>query len=117
MLNTNYRAVVAAVLVGAALFSPLLCGMTCLEARGIRPSAAVEVVPPAEELGAELAVSAMIGCVLTHVVLNIDLSDWADVLNYGNWVWVGVEAVELVSAIHLGNVLGKMVVMSAIFGV
>ena len=94
MLKTNYRAVVAAILVGAALFSPLLCGMTCLEARGGKTSAAAEV-GPVGELAAEFAESAVVGCVLTHVVLSIDLSEWADILKDGNWVWVGVEVVEL----------------------
>jgi len=100
MLKRNYRAVVAAILAGAALFSPLLCGMTCLEERGIKPSAAVEVMPSAQELVAEFAESGVVGCVLTHLVLHIELSDWADVLSDGNWVWVGVEAVELVGAIE-----------------
>ncbi len=102
MLKKKYRTVVAAVLAGAALFSPLLCGMTCLETRGIGPSATVEVVPRAEEVAAEFAESGVVGCVLTHVVLSIDLNDWADVLHDGNWVWVGVETVELVTAIGRG---------------
>ena len=57
MLKKNYRkavaAGVAAVLVGAILFSPLLCGMPCLEARGVQSGAAVEAAAPEEELVGE----------------------------------------------------------------
>jgi hypothetical protein len=106
MLKKNDRkavaAGVAAVLAGAILFSPLLCGMTCLEERGVQAGAAVESAAPAGELVGEFAESAVVGCVLTHVVLNIDLGEWADALNEGNWVWVGVEAVEMIGAIERG---------------
>jgi precorrin-3B methylase len=96
MLKRKYGTVVAAVLAGAALFSPLLCEMDCLEGRVEKTCAAVEVVPAAGELAAEFAGSALVGCVLTHVVLNIDLSDWMDVLKAMTWVGIGAEAAELV---------------------
>jgi hypothetical protein len=102
MLKRNYRAGVAAILVGAVLFSPLLCGMTCLEARGNRSSVAAEVAPSAEELAGEFVGSEVVGCVLTHLVLDIDLSGWEDVFELGNLVWVGVEGVELIGAIGRG---------------
>jgi hypothetical protein len=106
MLKTNYRAVVAAVvaavLVGAVLLSPLLCAMTCLEARGVRPSVAAEVAPTVEELAGEFVGSAVVGCVLTHAVLDIDFSGWEDVFTGGTSIWVGVEAVELIGAIGRG---------------
>ena len=106
MWKKNYRkavaAGVAAVLVGAILFSPLLCGMPCLEARGMRAGAAVEAAAPAEELVGEFAESAVVGCVLTHVVLNVDLSEWEDVFEAGTLVWVGVVAVEVIGAIERG---------------
>jgi len=100
MRKTNYRTVeaagVAVVLAGAVLFSPLLCGMTCLEAHGARPEVAAEFAPTVEELAGEFVGSAVFGCVLTHVVLEVNFSEWEDVLNDGNWVWVGVEVVELI---------------------
>ena len=98
MLSRKYKTVVAGILTAAALFSPLLCGMTYPEARAQKSSAAAEVAPTAGEFVA----SGVVGCLLTRVVLNAELSDWADVLNVGNWVWVGVGAVELVSAIERG---------------
>jgi hypothetical protein len=104
MLKKNYRkavaAGVAAVLAGAILCSPLLCGMTCLEGRGIGAGAAVEAGAPAEELVGELAESAVLGCVLADVVLKIDLGEWADALNEESWVWVGVEAGRLVTVVE-----------------
>src|SRR5579862_829329 len=68
MLKKKHKLGVAAVLAGAALFSPLLCGMTCLETRVERASAAVEAAAPSEELMGELAKSEVVGCVLTHMV-------------------------------------------------
>jgi hypothetical protein len=97
MRKTSYRAVVAAgvaaVLAGVVFFSPLLCGMTCLEVRGARPDVAGEFAPTVEELAGEFVGSAVVGCALTHVVLNVDLSAWGDVFAGGTWIWVGVEAV------------------------
>ena len=102
MRNGKYRTVVAAVLVGAVLFSPLLCGMPCIETGGGNSSAAAKVAPAAE-LAGEFVGSAVVGCVLTHVVLDIDWSDWAGVLEDGAWVWVGVEAVELAGEVLRGE--------------
>ncbi len=89
MGTRKYRTVVAAILIGAVLFSPLLCGMTCLERGGIRLSVAEEIAPPAPELVAKFAESAVVGCLLTHVALDIDLSDWTDRMDFGTLVWVG----------------------------
>jgi hypothetical protein len=104
MLKKNYRkavaAGVAAVLVGAILFSPLLCGMTCLEARGMQSRAAVEAAAPAEELVGEFAESAVVRCVLTHVVSKIDFSELTDQVEVGNWVWVGVEVGKSVKVVE-----------------
>jgi hypothetical protein len=103
MGKSKYRSVVAAVLAGVVLFNPLLCAMTCRDVRGVRPDVAAEVVSPVEDLAGESAESAVVGCLLTHVVLNIDLGEWADVANVGNWVWVGVKAVPL-----LGGIAGEL---------
>jgi hypothetical protein len=100
MRKTNHRAGVAAILVGAVLFSPLLCGMTCFEARGVRPNVAAEAAPAAGEFVAQFAERAVVGCLLTQVVLNIDFSGWEDVFTGGAWIWVGVEAMKLIGAIE-----------------
>ena len=78
MLMKKHRLVVAAVLAGAVLCSPLLCGMTCVETRVERASAAVESAPAVGEFAGEFVESGAVGCVLTHVVLKIDVSEWMD---------------------------------------
>jgi hypothetical protein len=107
MLKQDYRkavaAGVAAILAGAILCSPLLCGMTCLEARGVRAGAAVEAAAPAEELVGEFAESAVVGCVLTHVVSQLDFSGWTEAVQVGTWVWAGVEMMELVQGVLRGE--------------
>jgi hypothetical protein len=99
MLKRKHRTVVAAVLVGAALFSPLLCGMPCLEGRGVQAGAAVEAVPAAGEFVGQFVKSRVVGCVLMHAILRVDASDWGEIARVGNWVWVGVEAVRWVGTI------------------
>jgi hypothetical protein len=105
MLNRNYRTVVATVLVGAAVFSPLLCAMTCLETRGIRPSVGAEVAPSVGEVAGEFVGSAAVGCVLTHLVWDIDLSGWTEKVDVESSVWVGVVALESVRAVLRGEML------------
>lgn len=105
MGKRKYRTVAAAVLAGAALFSPLLCGMTCREGLRVRPEAA-KTVTPAAELTGEFVGSAVIGCVLTHVVSKIDFSGWADEVDVRTWVWVGAEALRLSDGLWREGVLG-----------
>lgn len=107
MGKRKYRTVVAAVLVGAVIFSPLLCGMSCLETNGIRPSDAAEMASPAEELAAEIAGSALVGCVVSHAISKIDFSEWTDQVDVGTWVWVGVEALRLSEGAWRGEVLWR----------
>jgi len=107
MRKRKYRTVAAAVLAGAILFSPLLCGMSCVEMNGIRPSAAAEMASPAEELAAEIAGSALVGCVLSHVASRIDFMEWADQVDAMTWVWVGVKALRLSVGVRGGEVLWR----------
>jgi hypothetical protein len=101
MLNRNYRTVVRTVLVGAAVFSPLLCGMTCLETRGIRPSVGAEVASSA----GEFVGSAAVGCLLTHLVWDSDLNGWTEKVDLESLVWVGVAALESVRGVSRGEML------------
>ena len=95
MGNRKYRTVVAAVLAGAVLFSPLLCAMTRLEGCGVGPSAGVEFVPPVGELAAEFAESAAVGCVLKQVVSKIDFGGSMERVNVESLVRIGVDALRL----------------------
>jgi hypothetical protein len=99
MGKRKYRAVFSAVLAGAVLFSPLLCGMTCLEERGAKDSATAELAPGPAEFVGELVESGVAGCVLTHVVLKVDVSELTKAAGVGAWIWVGFEAVQLVGEI------------------
>ena len=101
----KYRTVVAAILTGAILFSPLLCGMTCLEEQGIEAKSGVEFVLPAKELVAGFAESAVVGCVIPHLVSKIDFSEWADQVDVATWVWVGVEVLRMFSEVWREGVL------------
>ena len=111
MLKRNYRAAVVAgvtaILAGAALFSPLLCGMPCLEAGVEKSGAAAEVIAPARELAVEFAGSALVGCVLSHLVSKIDFSEWADQVDVVTWVWVGVEVLRMTDEAWRGEVLWR----------
>jgi len=78
MLMKKRRLVVSALLAGVVLFSPLLCGMTCVETPVDGASAAVEAAPAVGEFAGEFVESGAVGCVLTHVVLKIDVSEWMD---------------------------------------
>jgi hypothetical protein len=92
MLMKKHRLVVSAVLAGVVLCSPLLCGMTCLEERGIEQKSGVEFGLPAGELAAGFVESAVVGCLLTRVVSKLDLSEWAERVDVEQLVRVGVEA-------------------------
>jgi len=95
MGNRKYRTVIAAVLAGAILFSPLVCGMSCLEARVSRASAGAELVQQVEDLMTGFAVSAVVGCVGTRVVSKIDFSEWAERVDVERLVRVGAEALRM----------------------
>jgi hypothetical protein len=107
MLNREYRVLVAGILAGAVLFSPLLCGMSCLESNGIGPSAAVESAPRPEELAAQFVGSAQVGCVLSHLISKIDFREWADQVDVVTWVWVGVEVLRMSDEAWRGEVLWR----------
>jgi hypothetical protein len=107
MLMKKHRLVVAAVLAGAVLGSPLLCGMTCVETPVDGASAAVESAPRAEELAAEFVGGALVRCVLSHLVSKIDFSEWADQVDVVTWVWVGVEVWRVSDEAWPGEVLWR----------
>jgi hypothetical protein len=99
MRKRKYRTVAAAILAGGVLFSPLLCGMTCLEERGIDAKSGVEFVLPAEELVAGFAESAVVACLLERVVPKIDFSEWAERADVERLVRVGVETLRVLDRV------------------
>jgi hypothetical protein len=100
MLKKKHRLVVAAVLAGAGFFSPLLCGMTCVETRVERASVAVEAAPAVGEFAGEFVESGVVGCVLTHVVSQLDFGGWTEAVQVGTWIRSGVEMGKLVTVVE-----------------
>jgi hypothetical protein len=96
MGKRKYRTVVAAILMGAVLFSPLLCGMTCMQARAEKAIVTVEWVPGMGELVGEFFQSGAIGCVLTDIILRADVNQLLEFARPGNWVCVEVETVRFI---------------------
>ena len=100
MGKRKYRTVAAAVLVVAALFSPLLCGMNCLEGRGSKNRAT-------GDFAGKLAESGAIGCVVVKLVWGMNAGDWESVLKVGMWIETGIQALK--SARGVGNLAGEII--------
>ncbi len=133
MLKTNYVAVVvaavAAMVVGAVWYSPLLFGRAYMELRGMNPDAMADMRPAAGELLAEFVRYLIIAFVLAHFIAPLGVGDWKGAVQLGLWVWVGFQAMLLMGAvlhekmpwmlyaIHAGDALAKTLLMTVILGV
>jgi len=132
MLGVNLLAVlvagVAAFVVGAMWYSPLLFGKMYMEVRGLDPRAMAEVRPPVAELVGEFARNLVIAFVLAHFVLRLQVDNWSGAVQLALWVWVGFQAMLLLGAvlhekmppklyaIHVGDALVKTLLMTVILG-
>jgi hypothetical protein len=133
MLKINYVAVVVAALaafvVGALWYSPLLFGKAYMEVRGMNPDAMADMRPPAAELLGEFAKNVVVAFVLAHFVVSLGVGDWKSAVRLGLWVWVGFQAMLLMGAvlhekmpwmlyaIHAGDALVKTLLVTVILGV
>ena len=133
MLRMNYWAIavsaVAAFVVGALWYSPLLFGKAYLQVRGMSPDAMADMRPPAGELIGELVKNLVVAFVLSHFVVRLDVADWKAALQLGLWVWFGFQARLLRGAvlhekmpwtlygIHAGDALVKTLLVTVILGV
>src|SRR2546422_9534001 len=133
MLRMNYLAIVvaavAAFVVGAVWYSPLLFGKAYMEVRGMDPAAMADMRPRAGELLGELAKNLVVAFVLAHFVVRLGVGDLKGAVQLGLWVWVGFQAMLLMGAvlhekmpwmlyaIHAGDALVKTLLMTAILGV
>jgi hypothetical protein len=129
----NYWAIVvaavAAFVVGAVWYSPLLFGKAYMEMRGMNPAAMADLRPPAWELLGEFARNLVISFVLAHFVVRLGVSGWKGAVQLGLWVWAGFQAMLLMGsvlheqmpwmlyAIHAGDALVKTLLMTVILGV
>ena len=130
MLGVNLLAVlvagVAAFVVGAMWYSPLLFGKAYMEVRGLDPRVMAEVRPPVAELVGEFARNLVIAFVLAHFVVRLEVDNWSGAVQLALWVWVGFQAMLLLGAvlhekmpqklyaIHVGDALMKTLLMTVI---
>jgi hypothetical protein len=132
MPEINYLAVavaaVAAFVVGAAWYSPLLFGRAYIALRGLSPNAAAKR-PPAGEMLGEFVRYLVVGFVLAYFVVRLGIADWMGALQLALFIWVGFQATLLLGAvihekmpwklyaIHAGDALVKTLLMTIILGV
>lgn len=133
MLQANPLAIVvaavAAFVLAAVWYSPLLFGKAYLELRGMNPDAMADMRPPAWELLGEFVRNLVIAFVLAHFVVRLGVVDWKGAVQLGLWVWVGFQAMLLMGAplhdkmpwmlyaIHAGDALAKTLLMTVVLGV
>ena len=133
VLQTNYLAVVvaavAAFVVAAVWYSPLLFGKAYMEVRGMNPGLMADLKLPAREMLGEFVHNLVIAFVLAHFVVRLGVGDWKGAVQLGLWVWVGFQAMLLMGAvihehmpwklygIHAGDALVKTLLMTVILGV
>jgi Protein of unknown function (DUF1761) len=132
MPEINYLAVVvatvAAFVVGAMWYSPLLFGKAYIELRALSPGAAAKK-PPAGEMLGEFVRYLVVAFVLAHFVVRLGVVDWMGAMQLALFVWVGFQAMLLMGAvihekmpwklyaIHAGDALVKTLLMTVILGV
>src|SRR5438045_260568 len=105
MPGINYLAVVvaavAALVVGAVWYSPLLFGKAYMKLRGMNADATTNRRPPAGELIAEFVRYLVIAFVLALFVVRLGVVGLTSALELGLWLWFGFQAMLLLgSVIH-----------------
>jgi hypothetical protein len=132
MLEINYLAVVvaavAAFVVGAVWYSPLLFGNSYMKLRGLDPSALADMRPPVGEIAGEFVRNLVVAFVLAYFVVRLG-GGWLGAVQLGLWVWVGFPAMILLgsvihenvpwklAAIHVGDWLVKLLLIAIILSI
>lgn len=120
-------AAVAAFIVGGIWYSPLLFGRAYLTLRGLDPNAASGAAMPAAEIAGEFARCLVLASVLAAFVAMLRIGSLTAALGLGALVWLAVYTTLAGSvlhdgtpwrlyAIHAGDGLVKIAVMTAILG-
>jgi len=131
MLNhlAVFVAAVAAFLVGALWYSPLLLGKPYMKLRGMNAAAMAEMKMPPWKIGAEFLRCLVTAYVLARFVVLLGVADWNGAVLLGLWVWLGFYATLYLGAvihenlplklyaIHAGDALVKTLLMAVILGV
>ncbi len=132
-MRTSYSAVVAAVVaafvVSSIWYSPFLFGRQWMELRSVSPAVTADVGMPVWKVLVELVRELVVAYVLARFVVLAGVVDWKGALSLGFWMWLGFPVAMLVGAslwdnklwmlsvIHGGDWLVKMLLMAVIVGV
>ena len=125
----NYLAlalvVVAAFIASSLWYSPLIFGKAFLELSGVAPIAGPDPV----RIAYELVRTFVLAFVIARLFILVRITNWKSALNLGFLLWVGFPVVLLtgsmlwqnvpwrLAAIHSGDWLVKMLLISLILGV
>jgi hypothetical protein len=130
MLRMNYWAVVAAAVAGfvASLVWYTVFGSAAIELRGIDPATAADMGTPAWTMLFVIAQSLVVAFMLAYFVVQLGVVDWKGAVRLGALVWVFPAMILLgsvvhenvplmLAAIHAGDWLVKLLLMTVILGV
>jgi hypothetical protein len=131
-MRINWLAVLGAVLAGFVVsslwYSPLLFGKRWMELRSVIPPATTGSGMPTWKVVVELVREVVVAYVIARFVLVGGVVGWKGALRLGFWAWLGFPVAMLVgaslwddkpwllSAIHAGDWLVKMLLMAVIVG-
>lgn len=131
MTKINYLAVcvsaIAAFVVGGLWYSPLLFGRAFIVLRGMDPDGATGMVMPAAEIIGEFARCLVLAIILARFMARLGIGDLPGALAFGGWMWLAIYTALMGSvlhegypwrlyAIHAGDGLAKIALMSTILG-
>jgi hypothetical protein len=130
MLGVNFLAVVVgavAVFVASSVWY-VVFGPTRMRLRGIEPGAAADVRPPPWKVLAEVLRSVVVAYVLARFIGALEVT-WMGAVGLGLLAWIGFPVMILLgsvqwedvpwklAAIHAGDWLVKLLILSVILGV
>ena len=117
MPGINYWAVigaaVAAFVMSAAWYSPLLFGNKYMKLRGLDPAAMADKKMPAGTILVEFVRPLIVAYVLARFVVLVGTDDWMEAALLGGWVWVGFPAMILLGSVIHENVPWKLAAIHA----
>ena len=130
MLRTNYVAVVVAAVAAfvASFVWYAVFGNAMMELRGTDPAAAAEMGTPIWAMLFVVVQSLVVASMLAYFVVRLGVADWRGAVRLGVLIWVFPAAILLgsvvhenvplmLAAIHAGDWLTKLLLMSVILGV
>jgi hypothetical protein len=130
MLRINYWAVVAAAVAGFVVSSVwyTVFGGATMELRGIDPATAADMGTPAWTMLFVIVQSLVVAFMLAYFAVHLGVVDWRGAVRLGALVWVFPAMILLgsvvhenvplmLAAIHAGDWLVKLLVMTVILGV